>query len=171
MNGLFSLPISFGAPLILVALVGLPVLWWLLRVTPPLPRRTPFPPLRLLRGLEDQEQTPATTPWWLLLLRLLAAALLILALADPLLGRSPKLAANGPLVLVVDNGWTAARDWDARQDVMTNLLRSAGGRRVAFIPTAAPAPSGLLNEGEAARVAKELKPMPWPGDRAAAAKA
>ena len=125
-----------------------------------------FPPLRLLRGLEDEEQTPAATPWWLLLLRLLAAALLIVALADPLLGRSPKLAAAGPLVLVVDNGWTAARDWDARQDLMADLLHSAQGRPVAIIPTAGPAPQGLLNEGEAARIAKELKPMPWPGDRA-----
>jgi len=87
--------ISFGSPIILTALLSLPVLWWLLRVTPPLPRRTLFPPLRLLRGLEDEEQTPAATPWWLLLLRLLAAALLILALADPLLGRTPKLATAG----------------------------------------------------------------------------
>src|ERR1700724_183812 len=93
------LQLSFGPPVILATLLVLPLLWWLLRVTPPLPRRAPFPPLRLLRGLEDEEQTPAATPWWLLLLRLLAAALLIVALADPLLGRSPKLAANGPLVL------------------------------------------------------------------------
>ena len=163
--------ISFGAPLILTALTALPVLWWLLRVTPPLPRRTVFPPLRLLRGLEDEEQTPAATPWWLLLLRLLAAALLILALADPLLGRSPKLVTQGPLVLVVDNGWTAARNWDARQELMVDLLRSAQGRAVAIIPTAGNAPTGLLNEGEAARIAKELKPMAWPGDRAAAARA
>jgi len=166
-----SLPISFGTPLILAALAALPVLWWLLRVTPPLPRRTLFPPLKLLRGLEDEEQTPAKTPWWLLLLRLLAAALLIVALADPLLGRSPKLAATGPLVLVVDNGWTAARDWDARQELMTDLLRSAEGRPVAIIPTAGSVPPGLLNQGEAARMARELRPMAWPGDRAAAAKA
>jgi len=171
MDSLFGLPLSFGTPLILAALVALPVLWWLLRVTPPLPRRTPFPPLRLLRGLEDEEQTPAATPWWLLLLRLLAAALLIVALADPLLGRSPKLATNGPLVLVVDNGWTAAKDWDARQELMADLLHSAQGRPVAIIPTAGPVPQGLLNEGEAQRIAKELKPMPWPGDRAAAARA
>jgi hypothetical protein len=163
--------ISFGTPLILAALAVLPLLWWLLRVTPPLPRRTLFPPLRLLRGLEDEEQTPAATPWWLLLLRLLAAALLILALADPLLGRTPKLATTGPLVLVVDNGWTAAREWDARQELMIDLLRSAQGRPVAIIPTAGSVPIGLLNEGEAARLAKELKPMPWPGDRAAAAQA
>jgi hypothetical protein len=164
-------PISFGTPLILAALVALPVLWWLLRVTPPLPRRTLFPPLRLLRGLEDEEQAPAATPWWLLLLRLLAAALLIVALADPLLGRSPKLAAAGPLVLVVDNGWTAAKGWDARQELIADLLHSAQGRPVAIIPTAGLIPSGLLNQGEAARIAKELKPMPWPGDRAAAATA
>ncbi len=168
---MFGLPLSFGTPLILAALLGLPVLWWLLRVTPPLPRRTLFPPLRLLRGLEDEEQTPAATPWWLLLLRLLAAALLIVALADPLLGRSPRLAADGPLVLVVDNGWTAARDWEARQELIADLLHGAQGRAVAIIPTAGSAPSGLLNEGEAARVARELKPMPWPGDRAAAAQA
>ena len=168
---LLNLPLSFGEPLILAALAALPLLWWLLRVTPPLPRRTLFPPLRLLRGLEDEEQTPAATPWWLLLLRLLAAALLIVALADPLLGRSPKLATAGPLVLVVDNGWTAARDWDARQDLMADLLHSAQGRPVAIIPTAGPAPQGLLNEGEAGRIARELKPMPWPGERAAAARA
>ncbi len=51
----FDLPISFGVPLILAALVALPLLWWLLKVTPPLPKRTLFPPLKLLRGLEDEE--------------------------------------------------------------------------------------------------------------------
>ena len=168
---MLGFPISFGTPLILAALLVLPVLWWLLRVTPPLPRRTLFPPLRLLRGLEDEEQAPAATPWWLLLLRLLAAALLIVALADPLLGRSPKLTATGPLVIVVDNGWTAAHGWDARQELIADLLHSAQGRPVAIIPTAGAIPTGLLNEGEAARIAKELKPMAWPGDRAAAAAA
>ncbi len=165
------LQISFGTPWILAALAALPVLWWLLRVTPPLPKRTPFPPLKLLRGLEDEEQTPAATPWWLLLLRLVAAALLILALADPLLGRNPKLPGAGPLVIVVDNGWTAARGWDQRQDMMADLLRSAAGRAVAIIPTAGNVPTGLLNQGQAARIARELRPQAWPGDRAAAAAA
>lgn len=169
MGDLFGLALSFGAPWILAALAGLPLLWWLLRVTPPLPRRTVFPPLKFLHGLEDEEQTPAATPWWLLLLRMLAAALLILAMADPLLGRSPKLATAGPLVLVVDNGWTAAKEWDARQDVIADLLHSAKGRAVAIIATAGSLPQEFLNAGEAMRIAKELRPMPWPGDRTAAA--
>ena len=54
--------LSFGAPWILAALVLLPAIWFLLRVTPPLPRRVVFPPLRLLLGLKDTEETPAHTP-------------------------------------------------------------------------------------------------------------
>jgi len=45
--GLFA-ALNFGAPWILAALIGLPALWWLLKVTPPQPRRILFPPLRLL---------------------------------------------------------------------------------------------------------------------------
>jgi hypothetical protein len=169
---LFS-QLSFGAPWVLAGLLALPVLWWLLKVTPPQPRRIAFPPLRLLLGLKNEEQTPALTPWWLLLLRLLAAALLIFALADPLLGRSPQVTGNGPLVLVVDNGWTAAKDWDQRQDVIADLLRGAGNRPVAIVTTADPRNEDgavtLLDAGAAARTARELKPMSWPGDRMAAA--
>ena len=167
--------LSFGAPWILAALAGLPVLWWLLRVTPPQPRRIFFPPLRLLLGLKDDQQTPAHTPWWLLLLRIAAAALLILALADPLLGRAPIISGNGPLVLVIDNGWSAAKGWERRQSVIADLLRGAGDRPVAIVPTAAfqngsgGGPVTLLDSGEAGRVARALKPQPWPGERMAAA--
>jgi len=167
--GLFS-ALSFGAPWILAALAGLPVLWWLLKVTPPQPRRIAFPPIRLLLGLKDEEQTPAHTPWWLLLLRLAAAGLLILALADPLLGRVVKILGDGPLVLVVDNGWTAAKHWDQRQTLMSDLLRAAGDRPVAIMPTASSGPVTLMDAGAAEKTARELKPMSWPGDRAAAAR-
>ncbi len=166
--GLLS-ALSFGAPWILAALIALPVLWWLLKVTPPQPRRILFPPIRLLLGLTDEEQTPAHTPWWLLLLRLVAAGLLILALADPLLGRAVKILGDGPLVLVVDNGWAAAKNWDQRQTLIADLLRAAGDRPVAIVPTANPGPVTLLDAGAAEKIARELKPMSWPGDRMTAA--
>ena len=53
---------GFAAPWLLVGLASLPVLWWLLRVTPPAPRRVRFPALRLLLGLSPREETPAKTP-------------------------------------------------------------------------------------------------------------
>src|SRR5690348_10069054 len=121
--GLFS-SLTFGAPWILAGLVALPVIWWLLRVTPPSPRRVAFPPLRLLKGLATHEETPARTPPWLLLLRLLAAGLIIFALAEPEWGQ-PKAAGHGPLVVFVDNGWTAAANWSARRAAMSDALGAA----------------------------------------------
>src|ERR1700761_7908885 len=130
--------LSFGAPWILAALLVLPAIYWLLRVTPPLPRRVVFPPLRLLLGLSEKEETPARTPWWLLLLRLIAAACVIVALAEPLFGKSAVIEGSGPIVLFVDNGWTAAANWDAREAVIADVLRAAAhdGRAVAIVPTA-----------------------------------
>ena len=70
---------------------------------------------------------------------------------------------------MIDNGWTAAKGWDERQDVIADLLRGAGKRPVAIVPTATSAPVTLLDAGEAGRMVRELKPQPWPGDRMAAA--
>src|ERR1700712_441859 len=165
--------LSFGAPLILAALIVLPAIWWLLRVTPPRPGRRLFPPLRLLLGLSGKEETPARTPWWLLLLRLIAAAAVIVALAEPLLGKPPQLAGNGPLVLFVDNGWTAAANWAARQAAIADVLRSAAaqGRAVAIVPTADVPDVSLMDAGKAARIAQALTPEPWLPDRKRAAAA
>ncbi|WP_284246990.1 BatA domain-containing protein, partial [Methylobacterium haplocladii] len=76
---MFGVPLTFAAPLALAALAALPALWFLLRVTPPRPRRIEFPPLKLVADLMPKRETPARTPPWLLLLRILAAACLILA--------------------------------------------------------------------------------------------
>ena len=76
-------PLSFAAPLALAGLLALPALWFLLRATPPAPRRAVFPPLRLLMGAPDDAETPQHAPWWLILFRLLIAALIIIALGPP----------------------------------------------------------------------------------------
>src|SRR5476649_1028281 len=165
--------LSFGAPWILAALLVLPAIWWLLRVTPPLPRRVMFPPLRLLLGLSGDEETPARSPWWLLLLRLIAAALVIVALADPLFGKGPQIAGTGPMILFIDNGWTAAANWDARLAVISDVLRTATqqGRAIAIVPTADVPDVSLMDAGKAARIAQALTPQPWLPDRMRAAAA
>ena len=171
--------LAFAQPWLLLTLLGLPVLWLLLRLTPPAPRRMVFPAIRLLAGLKAPEETPARTPWWLLLLRLLIVTLIILALAQPLLNPQARLGGSGPLVLVIDDGWAAARFWPARQIAAANLLSQAEreDRSVVVLTTAAdsqdapPEASGLLTAAEARRLLQGLKPKPWPSDRAAALEA
>lgn len=43
-------PIAFAQPWLLLALIALPALWWLVKVTPPAPKRLRFPAVTLLLG-------------------------------------------------------------------------------------------------------------------------
>ena len=111
---MFSIPLVFAAPAVLVTLLGLGALYFLLRVTPPSPRRTVFPPLRLLIGLSTNETEPAHTPWPILALRMAVATLIILAMAQPLWKSVVGVPGSGPLLVVIDNGWAAAPTFEKR---------------------------------------------------------
>jgi Domain of unknown function (DUF4159)/Aerotolerance regulator N-terminal len=167
--------LSFGVPWLLGALVVLPVIWWLLRVTPPAPKRVVFPPFRLLLGLNAPQETPARTPWWLLLLRLVVAAIVIVAFAEPTIGRATKAIARGPLVLFVDNDWAAAQLWRNREAAISEALADAAnaGRPVAIVPTASASKPlvSLLDAGEAERNARALEPQSYEPNRLRAAQA
>ncbi|MGD9613875.1 MAG: DUF4159 domain-containing protein [Alphaproteobacteria bacterium] len=165
--------LAFAAPWLLTALAALPVIWWLLRVTPPAPRRVSFPAIRLLLGLTPREETPARTPWWLILLRTIVAALIILALAHPLLNPQAALPGDGPLALVIDDGWASGRDWARRQTAATDILAEAEreNRRVILVTTAPlgsgePAPPlAPVRASDARAAVQALQPKPWPADR------
>ncbi len=168
--------ITFLYPTLLLALLALPLLWWLLRLTPPPARREVFPALRLLLGLRTDEQTPAGTPWWLLALRMLAAALVIVGLARPVIDSGSALPGSGPVLAVVDNGWASSRNWQARIATLDALLLRAerDGRQVALLATApsarneAPRVLPLMSAAEARTWLAALQPLPWAPDRNAA---
>jgi hypothetical protein len=168
--------LAFASPWLLSAAVALPIIWWLLRVTPPAPRRMPFPAIRLLLGLTPREETPARTPVWLIVLRTILAALIIAGLAHPVLNPRAPLAGNGPLILVIDDGWAAARDWQSRQGAALDLLAEAGReeRQVVLLTTASPAsgqpaaPLQPVRAADARAAVQALAPKPWGVDRGAA---
>ena len=81
---MIGLPLAFGTPLVLAGLIALPIIWWLLRLTPPKPNQEVFPPLKILARILRKDETPHKSPWWLTLLRLALSALVILALAGSL---------------------------------------------------------------------------------------
>ncbi len=168
--------IGFAAPWLLLALPALPILYWLLRVTPPAPRRVSFAPVFLLRLLPRLPETPARTPWWLLALRLLAAALIILGLARPVLGPGAAGGGDGTLLLVLDDGWASAPDWPARMAALDAALRRASREeRPAALLATAPGlgaePPRIIGPMPAADMAARLaalRPKPWAPDRAGA---
>jgi hypothetical protein len=165
-----GLPLGFAQPLVLLALLSLPVLWWLLRLIPPQPRRIAFPPTRLLFDIPPREETPQRTPWWLTLLRLTLAALVIIAAAGPLW--NPPAATStrkAPLALLIDDGFPAAGTWDARMRSAEDLIARAEAdhRGVALIPLSEPSRDVSFEPPAAARVRlKQIKPKPYVVERA-----
>ena len=161
-----SLPLSFAEPLLLLGLLSLPVLWWLLRVMPPRPRRIEFPPTRLLFDIAPKEETPSRTPWWLTALRLAAAALVILAAAGPIWNPQTGVAgSSAPLVILLDDGWSAASSWDSRIKAADELIANADSDRrgVALVALSEPARDITIMPAGTARVAlRQLAPKPIP---------
>ncbi len=164
-----ALPFAFAYPAILGALVALPVIWWLLRLTPPRPKTEVFPPLRILATVLKREETPAQSPWWLTLLRMLLAAAVILAIADPVFNpRTSSIASGGPLVLFVDNGWATAPDWERRVQTAEALIDDAdiAGLPVAIAFTADPSNDAVAGTAAVAREKlSAAEPQPLVPDR------
>ena len=133
---MMGLPLGFAQPLVLLGLLSIPVLWWLLRLIPPQPRRIDFPPTRLLFQIKPKEETPQKTPWWLTLLRLTLATLVILVAAGPLWNPPVEtVTSRAPLALLIDDGFVAAGSWDARMRMADDLMARAetDNRAVALI--------------------------------------
>jgi hypothetical protein len=164
------LPLGFAQPLVLLGLLGLPVLWWLLRLIPPQPRRMDFPPTRLLFDISPRQETPRRTPWWLTLLRLTLAALVMIAAAGPLW--NPPVATSAakvPLALLIDDGFPAAGTWETRMRTAEDFIAraEADNRGVALVPLSEPGRDITFETPAAARVRlKQVRPKPHAVERA-----
>ncbi|MEM7641477.1 MAG: DUF4159 domain-containing protein [Pseudomonadota bacterium] len=160
--------LAFTAPLLLAALLMLPILWWLLRAVPPAPIRRRFPGIVLLLGLKDDESQTATTPWWLLALRMLALAAVIVGFAGPVLNPRQAGTGSGPLLVVMDASWASARDWPARIEKVEEMLRDAArdGRLAAVLPLTEPLPVEVPWQSAAAWIERlpALTPRAWEPD-------
>lgn len=164
--------LAFGFPAILWGLLALPVIWWLLRLTPPKPQTEVFPPWKILARVLKREETPNKSPWWLTLLRLAMAALIIFALAEPVLNPRERLPADGrALALVIDNGWASSKDWSQRVATAERLINDAEDKSLvilmAFTAEKANAQIGPYTAQEARDRLNAIKPRPIPVDRSA----
>ena len=101
---------------------------------------------------------------WLTLLRLAAAALVILAAAGPIWNPQTGVGgSNAPLVILLDDGWSAAASWDTRVKAADELIANADNDRrgVALVPLSETACDITLMPAGTARVAlRQISPKP-----------
>ena len=163
--------ISFVSPWLLLTLIGLPALWWLLRITPPAPAQIAFL-IRLLMKVISHEESAARSPLWLIILRLSIIAAIIFGASHPLWNAAASLDGRGPFVIVVNDSWASAVDWPARRSRLSSLVEQAGReKRLVLLITTAPTetqgkppPLQYLPPSEARKVVASLQPKPWHSD-------
>ena len=168
-------PLLFAQPFALLGLLALPIIWWLLRATPPEPQSAELPSLALMEDLDPREETPDKTPWWIIALRFAAAALAILGFARPsIMPEISAVATAGPVMIVIDDGWTSAPRW---REISRTAISAAddaaedglGVQLLFTAPKEIPAePSDLMQANDARRQIQSARPVPWMPDRSAA---
>lgn len=167
-------PFLFLQPWALLGLLALPILWLLLRATPPEPKRFALPSLALMDDLKPDEETPARTPWWLLLLRMIALAAAIIGFARPTWAPHQAIDTQGGTLIVVDDGWTSAERWRdiVRASISAVDESTEGGKPVHLLFTAprdvARDPGEALDAETARQTLRSMRPAPWAPDRMAA---
>jgi hypothetical protein len=120
----------------------------------------------LLLGLRDKTQISDRTPWWLLLIRMLALGLIILGLAGPLLNPQSTTIKRSDLLILLDGGWAAARDWQAHQFLLDRVLNQAArdGRPVAIVRLTTPSTPVFQSAQSWQERLPGLAPTPWVPD-------
>lgn len=158
--------LGFSAPLVLIGLLILPLLWIILRAIPPAPVRRIFPAVVFLLGLMDKRHTSDRTPWWLLLLRSLALAGVIIGMAGPMLNRQETAQTGRNFLIVLDGSWASGRGWLQKLEQVKKEITGAerGSRDVALMMLSAPKaiefrPASTLQGGAAS-----LKPNAYDPD-------
>lgn len=115
----------FTSPYILFGLLALPAIWWLLRLTRRAPRRRFSAAEDIGDGAEARgnavEKPVVADP-----AAHRARRGRDFALADPVVNpRNNSIAGSGPLVMVVDNSWASAPDWERRVATAQALIGDA----------------------------------------------
>jgi Domain of unknown function (DUF4159)/Aerotolerance regulator N-terminal len=153
---------SFAEPLILTALLILPVLYAVFRLKPPRPRVIPFPPFELLMAAQTAPPDPKRVPLTLLLLRLLLLLCLILAMAGPRYEpETLETSTHTPLLIALESDWLAAPDWAKRIALVTGLIRNAEASQrpvLMLASTKSPFASQALPAAEVLKQIEALKP-------------
>jgi len=155
---------TFLAPVVLFGLLALPLVWWILRISPPKPREQIFPPLRILEGVRADEETPSGTPLWLLIFRLLMVALVAIALAQPIF-QSTQVETQKRPTIFMDQSVFSAPVWEDMIDEAERLARAAQRQNLEVkLVTSETDTAGFLPAREALETLKSLQPVSFVQD-------
>ena len=162
--------ISFSSPYALWAISVLPGIWFILKMYPPSPKNITFPPILFLKNLTQKEETSSATPIWLLIFRSLIVLLIIFAFANPVYNKSSELNNDGPLLLILDDGWPSSINWEKRKQKALEYIEKSDQKNLPIILISSTETDQvddeiiLMSSNDAKAKLDTMNPNPWPSD-------
>ena len=162
--------ISFSSPYALWAISVLPGIWFILKMYPPSPKNITFPPILFLKKLTQKEETSSATPIWLLIFRSLIVLLIIFAFANPVYNKSSELNNDGPLLLILDDGWPSSINWEKRKQKALEYIEKSDQKNLPIILISSTKTDQandeiiLMSSNDAKAKLDTMNPNPWPSN-------
>ena len=168
----FFEPLAFlGAPLIGLA-------FWFFWLQPTKQKQLEFSTTLFLDKLKQEKENPVSIPIWHLILRASLLCLIILAASQPIINAKGHFLNKGPVYLIIDDDWAAAKNWNAVKKMALGLISQAKRQdRLIGLVTTAKNKSELkslsfnfITPDSAETLIAELQPKPWFASRVATIK-
>lgn len=110
-------------PFALLALITIPIIWWVSRLIPPKPKTIIFPAKRFLIGLESEKSFTQLAPLWLKIMRAAALAFLIIGIAAPKLEfeKLSKEPLPQKIVFIIEDSYSIAPNYEQTKWLLKTL--------------------------------------------------
>ena len=120
---------NFGNIFPLLGLIILPIIFFIIRFYPPVPKEKEYSSFFLLKDIVRQNSSKTKFPLWLLIFRLLLCLLVILFFSDPYLTIGKQTGNYKNYTIIADNGWSIANNWKNYKNIIKEISIEAENKK------------------------------------------
>ena len=121
--------INFGNIFPLLGLIALPIIFFIIRFYPPVPKEKEYSSFFLLKDIVRKNSSKAKFPLWLLIFRLLLCLLVILFFSDPYLTTAKQTGNYKNYTIIADNGWSISNNWQNYKNIIKEISIEAENKK------------------------------------------
>ncbi len=121
--------INFGNIFPLLGLITLPIIFFIIRFYPPVPKEKEYSSFFLLKDIVRKNSSKAKFPLWLLIFRLLLCLLVILFFSDPYLTTAKQTGNYKNYTIIADNGWSISNNWQNYKNIIKEISIEAENKK------------------------------------------
>ena len=161
--------LAFSNHLALIGLFALPLVFYIIKLLPPAPKKMFFSSFYLIKSMEKVSVTKKNVPIWLLIYRIILITLIILFFSAPYLNIMNKKNTSNTIknyVIIADIGWSMSKEWDKFKKIVSEISVEAEkkNKKIIFYHSNSKnnmSPKIFTSSKSINQYLKKINPVPW----------